>query len=81
MLSAPASMPATRDITFASGAVPAPFAAPARRTLSRTSPGRPHRSASRTPAARPPYAIKFESSAAANVAAAVWEDFTYEVPC
>jgi len=45
MLSAPASIAATSEITFASAAAPAPFAAPARRTFSRTRPVRPHRSA------------------------------------
>jgi hypothetical protein len=66
MLSAPASMPATSDTAFASGAAPAPLPAPARCTFSRTRPGSPHRSANRTAAASPPWASRFESSNAAR---------------
>ncbi len=81
MLAAPASMPATSDIAFASGAAPAPLPAPVRWTVSRTRPGRPHRPANRTAVASPPWASRFESSNAAKVTAGLGEAFTYEVPC
>jgi hypothetical protein len=81
MLSAPATIPATTDIAFASAAVPAPFFAPVSFTFSDTSRGRSHRSASRIVGTSPACAIRFGSSNAANTAAGLWEDFTDEVPC
>lgn len=81
MLSAPATMPPTIDMAFASAAVPAPFFAPVRWTFSATSRGRPHRSASRIVGTSPACAIRSGSSNAAKSSAGLWETFTYEVPC
>ncbi|MEU3201601.1 hypothetical protein, partial [Streptomyces sp. NPDC006996] len=51
-------------------------------TLAQAAPlGQPHRSASRTAGTSPACAIRFGSSNAANTAAGLCEDFTYEVPC
>ena len=81
MLSAPAAMPPTMLVTFASAAAPAPFFAPVSFTFSATSRGSPHRSASRITGTSPAYAIRFGSSNAADTAAGVWEACIYEVPC
>jgi hypothetical protein len=81
MLSAPATMPPTSDITFAAGNAPVPPFEAGRRTHSPTSAGRPHRSANRTTGSRPPYTIRFGSSNADETAAAPWEDCISEVPC
>jgi hypothetical protein len=50
----PAAIPPTSDITFAAGNVPAPSRRLGRHIFSPTSPGRPHRSASRSSGSSPP---------------------------
>ncbi len=62
MLSAPAHMAATSDITFAAGFAPPLLAAPSRRTARLTIPGNPARSASRTTDTKPASATRFGSS-------------------
>ncbi|AWK10430.1 hypothetical protein DDQ41_17720 [Streptomyces spongiicola] len=81
MLSAPATVPPTIDIAFASAAVPAPFFAPRSFTFRATRAGRPHRSASRVVGKGPACAIRLGSSNTANRVARLWETLTSEVPC
>ncbi len=81
MESAPATMPPTMLIVFASAAVPAPFFAPVSLTFSATRAGRSHRSANWITGTSPACAIRFDSSNAANIRAGPWEDFTRKVPC
>ncbi|MFD5065575.1 hypothetical protein [Streptomyces sp. NPDC058394] len=80
-LSAPATMPPTSDISFAAGKAPVPSFEAGSRTCSSTSAGSPHRSASRTTGASPPYPTRFGSSNRAETLAAAWEDCISEVPC
>ena len=68
--SAPATIPATSDITFAAGFAPAPLAALVITTCSATSAGRPTCSASATTGTSPASAIRFGSSNATSTAAA-----------
>lgn len=81
MLSAPAAMPPTSDITFAAVKAPVPSFDAGSLMSSSARAGRPHRSASRTTGSSPPYAIRFGSSNADETAVAAREDSISEVPC
>lgn len=81
MLSAPATIPPTMLMAFASAAVPAPFFAPVNFTFAATRAASPHRSANRIVGTSPACAIRSASSNAANNSAGLWETFTSEVPC
>jgi hypothetical protein len=81
MLSAPATMPPTSDISFAVGKAPVLSFETGNRTCSLASAGSPHRSARRTTGSSPPYPTRFGSSNRAETFAAAWEDCISEVPC
>ena len=70
MLSAPATIPASTDITLAPALAPPLCAAPVIFTVSSTSPGRPPRPASATTGTSPTAAIRFGSSNTTFTAAA-----------
>ncbi|MFG2250989.1 hypothetical protein, partial [Spirillospora sp. NPDC048823] len=70
MLSAPAHIAATSDITFAAGFAPPSLPEPLIRTAVSTIPARPARSASRTTGTRPASAIRLSSSNTEETASA-----------
>jgi hypothetical protein len=70
--SAPATIPASSDMTFAAAFAPALLAAPPILTCSATSSGKPIRSANATTGTSPASAIRFGSSNATSTAVAVW---------
>ena len=70
MLSAPATIPASNDITFAAAFAPPLFAASVIFTRSVTRPGSPTRSASAITGTSPASAIKFGSSNPMSIFAA-----------
>jgi hypothetical protein len=77
MLSAPATMAATSDVTFAAGLAPPLLSAPTIRIASSTNSGRPHRWASRRTGTRPASAIRFGSSNRADTVEAVCKNLTW----
>jgi hypothetical protein len=74
MLSAPAHIAATNDITFAVGFAPPLLSAPSIRTAWLTKYGSRPRSANRITGTRPASAIRFGSSNTAETVEAAWDD-------